>query len=805
MSASSAPLVAVLPDRHEPGIDKHSDLESKRRNRPRVYRARPLHSVITERYSTYAHLLLYQVEGNKSWPRINKPALTETRELGLKVTVSITCLDYDNADHAPWKDKKGYKALLRKLKRTPGLILPTYVWRTRAGARLLFSHPPVSPEQAEALHEWLRTHYMSHGIPLDPKVWEWARPHALPWVVRDDVPLDPEPVLQFEPLTILPDLPERRVRLKVDSETLRADIPDADEATALVWKNGSDKLTDWGTWAKRRMAGSDAEAAFDLNTLPQLEVKLRNPTLFKWAGALAHCTFGKKRTTPQHVFGLLYPTIHANHRDGLAKEIWRGVCYCWAEEEAKSVAAEEEAKTFLEGLRQSMKVWSPDAPDSEEEFNQWVRSRMVLSHGTDYYLLQPNGLYAPSPVKHASLVAGLRTGGMVGTGRVLPDLVTKDGTAVKCQDVVDRFSTPISSIVITGGQKIGGVLKDSPTGPELVLTTFSRREDIKIAPSEWCAGWLRAMWGEHLPTAEEWISCSLHFEGGPVAALSTVAGGGVGKDLFMWALALATSSKTFSLAKQVVGEFKPKIHRTPWVWFNEGVPRIRELHTIFRELVGGHVLESNRKHIQQQDVNMCARVFMSANKPIIMEALFGDPHMSDVEQEATAERVIHIPLGTGGRKWLEAHGSKDVAAEKLNSGELSGHFLWLWETIPRSRHTGRFQMTGDRANPYLRSLAFVAVATVGEILVRMFEAGKLSPLDKVKAGKVLDFSDNLLLTSRARDLSLVSVGRALARFVRPDRRPNLRKLWEFATACGMDAPVLRQAIVRIKKAKAKEG
>ncbi len=804
MTDRKEPLVAVLPTRLEPGIDRHSELESKKPNRPRTYRARPLSDVIATRYSTYAHLLLYHVPGEENWPRINKPALEEARELGASPMVELTALDMDNPDHKRWKNRSGYLKLLKKVRRLhrqAGLILPTYVWRTRAGARFLFQHPAVTPEQAEALHEWLREHYTSHGFDMDTKVWEWARPHALPWVVRDEQALDPTPVLQFPPLRKLPELPERRVTRALDADVLRAGQPDPHDAALLVWKENSDKLTEFGQWAKKRLAGADCEVCFDPNNVPELEEGLRNPTFFRWAGAITKSIYGKKHSTPEHVFAILCPTIEANAVEGrdIYNEVWRGVSYCWAKEINKAEEEQEDRATFLDQLKAGVSQWSPEVPEGEEEFGQWIRTRLVMAHGTDYYLLRPDGRYDPSPTKHANLVASLRASGMAGAGKVLPDLVNKDGVAVKCQDIVDRFSSPVSSVLIEGGAKLGGIVQTTPEGPQLVLTTFARRTDITPAPSDWATGWLKAMFGEHLPLAEEWISCALNFEGGPCAAMSIEGKRGIGKDLVLWILARTTTSRTFSTARQAVGQFTPKLHRTPWVWFNEGCPSGRDLHMSFRELVGGHLLESNQKHRQQQDVAMCARVYISANRPVVLQRLFSDPNMTDSELEATAERLIHIRLGSGGRKWIKENGGKDVAKEKLESDELSKHFLWLWETVPRSRHSGRFQISGDPNDPYLRSLGFGSVAVVGEILVRMVEVGKLNNVSKLKAGKVLDFADNLLLTSRGKELNLVTLGRSLAQFRRQDGTADMKKLWEFSRASGMDAPVLRSILVKLKK------
>ena len=789
--------VVVLPDRdsdESKGLNRISDLEA---GNVRTWKAVPLEAALTKRYSTYAHVLLYTFPDETRWPRINKAALPEIREewAPSQPLVWGTALDYDNVNHEPL-DVAGYRSLLERIEDAPLSYLPTYTWKTRSGARLLFVHDLVSPERAEALHEFLRHHYEAAGIPCDPGVWEWNRPHALPWVVRDGAPLDPDQVLEREPLGVLPDVQERQAPLRLNLRTLHRTLKDPE---GLVWKNGqpTDKLTAWGAWAKGRMVGRDALAAWEV---PSLEPSTRNPTLFKWAASLVSMTYGLQDTTPEHVYEVLHPTVEANLRAGLDREVWRAVCYCWAREEAQHKQNEVARVGFLDNLRAQVAKWGVTHPSGEDDFLEWIQERLFLTLDGCYYSLRENGLYALQPVKYVNLVASLRTSGMVGGDRVLPSLSTLNdkgkATPLRCQDVVDRYSTPISEILFKGGNTLGGTLVGDG---KLLLTTFARRPDLIPERSEWVHGWLSSWFGEYLPLVEEWLSGALDFEGGPIAALSLQSVGGSGKNLLMVALARTITSLCYSQAQEVFGSFQPKLGKTPFVHVDETWPNPRGVHAFFRSLIGTWTQTVNRKYMHESDMQVCPRVILSANRSNLVEVLFGDPNMTRAEHEATAERVIHLRLGSAGKTWLEENGSMAVASQKLESDEISRHLLWLYHTVPRHKK-GRFLMVGDSKDPFLLSLADGNVATLGEALVLMFETDKINAITPVTASMVLHFMDNLMLTDRFRGFNLITLGRALRNsgFLKTDRTVNVARLCRFAKNAEMRHRKLVETVRRLK-------
>lgn len=792
--------VIVLPDRdsdQSKGIDQVKDLDERR---ARVWHKVPLREAITSRYSTYAHVCLYSFPGEDKWPRVNKTALAQLRDSSGPdvILVSLTCLDYDNAQHEPL-DVEGYRDLLRRLNEAGLTYFPTFIWKTRAGARLLFVHRPISCELAEALHCFLRDHLMEHGIACDPRVWEWNRPHALPWVVRDEAPLDPDEVMEFEPLTDLPDLAVRQVPLRLNLRTVRALEPTIEEAIDLVWKDHdpTGRLTEWGSWAKARMMGRPAVEAWDV---PSIEPKFRNPTLFKWAGSLVSMCYGLNDTTPEHLFGVLAPTVDANLRENLHAETWKAICYCWAREEAQQQEVKAARRGFVDTFKDEVRRWAPESPADEEGFIDWVRQRIVVSYDGCYYVMGPNGRYGTQPVKHPVIVSALRTSGLVGPDRVIPSLFTRNDKGkeipLRCQDIIDRWSMPLTEVVLQGGGSLGGVIEE---GQRLAITTYARRPDLVPERSAWVDEWWNAWFGEHKPQVEEWFSGSLDFEGGPICALSLDSPGGSGKNLLMAALARTITSRTFSMAKEVFGVFQPKLAKSPFVHVDETWPFEKGVHATFRSLIGTWTQSVNRKNIHESDVRNCPRILMTANKPTLVQVLFGDKDMSASEHEATAERVIHITLGRAGKDWLESHGSMAAVSAKLESEEITRHMLWLYHHVPRSK-TGRFLMVGDPTDPFLLTLGYKGVAALGEILVKMFESQKINAATPVTASMVMDYMDNMVLTDRAKGYNLITLGRALVGFLRKNRTINLEKLIDFATVAGMLCPRARAAHAKKEKA-----
>lgn len=384
------PLVIVHPRKV-----KGAETMQGARKRLTFFKPMRLSEAMEKKWPFFAHFTLYTLQGESAWPRLNKPVLPELIEAGLIPQIHVTSLDYDTPGHSASLSPADFQNMLAEW--PTDLPSPTYAYRTRHGARFVIVHPALLPHEAEAFHRAC----VNAAPYLDPRVWEWNRGHVLPYVCREPgVPAIDDPMLvKAKPARQLPTLKDpgeaRFVHAYAD-----APMPDPIDAEALVRYPTTHKLTSWGKRAKKRLATRDSEDA--LTWPPPPTPKRRNPTLLRWIGSLCSMLHGKEDTTPEHVFGVVAPIAKAwqkPHERDLTHEAWRIVSYCWAQEEGEATQAQAKAVEQVDGLRAAF----PDGPSDPQEFYDWLRGRVVLTHGQNHYVLQASGRYSTVPVKTSSL------------------------------------------------------------------------------------------------------------------------------------------------------------------------------------------------------------------------------------------------------------------------------------------------------------------------------------------------------------------------------------------------------------------
>ena len=93
----AAPATLVLP-RKTPGLQGDPSLHGM----PPVFDLVSLEQALNTTYNYDAHIVAYQIEGERRLSRLNKTAYNFLREIGKTVTCSLIFVDVDNPGHAPW-------------------------------------------------------------------------------------------------------------------------------------------------------------------------------------------------------------------------------------------------------------------------------------------------------------------------------------------------------------------------------------------------------------------------------------------------------------------------------------------------------------------------------------------------------------------------------------------------------------------------------------------------------------------------------------------------------------------------------
>lgn len=683
----------------------------------------PLSQALQQKFSTDAHFFLY--ESNQRLLKGFEPE---------ELRIRVCAIDYDLPDH---RNARADAALALEIQ-AQASPLPTHFYLTRGGARLIYVHEPLTPTEAEALHQAIVAQLASQGLDADPNCWQWNRPFRLPKVNRDGQDLDPVVALNVGPQLDVSKFDLSGGPRSFAVPRLRTPMPDFQEAKSLVWEPTQGgrglKLTTWAREAQRRLRfrmDGELDSCFKNDPLPFPDP--RNEIMIRLAGSCARILYGEINTTPDHIFGLLIDrclqSIRPTDRNrNLPAELHKVVLYCWAQEQGLRTYNETQALDFQTALLKN----TPNAQSLEE-----LRSRAVVrAHRGNYYVLQASGFYSPIAEMRETLPNALHRAGLTGPDKLL-DLTVENQRGVRemtSQEIITNFCLSVTPeiVKVPGHPPDHGWLQDN----RLHFGAYARadlepRFDIDVDT------WLRHLFGRHYALATRWIGLALAFERGPICALSLTSPAGTGKGLLVKGLAEATNPNHFAEAKNIFssGKFEYGLDDSPWIVADEGWDNTtRNLANRFRTLVGGGRTTAEKKFAHPSSVHVAPRIILTANNRETVEGLFTAPGLTQGDVQAIAQRVFHIDCTNEAAKWLERKGSYDFThawVGRLEGGVESDfvvarHFLHLYEEHKHTPSMGRFLMQ-DLTDPALIAWMTVKndhVAIMAEALLRIVNSGQ---------------------------------------------------------------------------------
>lgn len=743
-------------------------------NSPHDGGAMAVRKALLRRWPTDAHMTLYNAP-----QRLLKADLPE----GLRIT--LTALDYDLEDHRNAKaDESTLAAALGVDPR------PTHAYLTRGGARLLYEHDPITPTEAEALHQALVDRLASQGFVCDPNCWQWTRLFRLPRVVRDGAPLDPPVRVDCGPPLPLDGFDLSAPPRSFAVPSLRLPMPDLQAAKGLVWEFGSRslKLSTWAREAQRRLRfrmDGELDRCFEKDPPPLPDP--RNDTLIRLIGSASALLYGEIETTPEHIFGLLLERTQQSvrHTDGnrnLVAECWKIVLYCWAQEKGRTAHQAEVREEVIERL-------GPDVLD-----------RLVVrtSRGT-YYVLQDSGRYSSIAQIRDSLPGALLRSGLVPALTPLTVVNNRGTRLMTAQEIITHHCLSIDpEIVKVPGvsPREGGWLEDD----KLHFGAYGRA-DLEPRFDGQVDTWLRKLFGPAYQKACRWIGLALAFERGPICALSITSPPGTGKGMLVKGLVEATDPPKMAEAKNVFQKFEYGLDTSPWIVADEGwASTTAGLANRFRTLVGGGDTSAEKKFAHPASVHVAPRVVLTANNRETVEGLFAASGLTQSDVDAIAQRLFHVDCGGAAAEWLDSSGSYDFTdgwVGRLEGGRKSDyvvarHFLYLHNKHKDDPSMGRFLMQ-DLTDPALIAWMTVKnphVATMAEALLRIFMAGQDDD-GWVTVGQVQDALRNWDITRTTYEAPLVARHLRMLTEAKDDQRRrkiDRQKLEFYANETGRKLP-----------------
>ena len=744
----SDPLVGVAQDRRLVGV---SDLAKQDGVAPLT--VHPLSVALSRDWDSDACLVPYLCyidgEPKELCPRLNKtgPVLKQLRDRGVEVMCSTIILDYDNPGHRPWSPEllEVWQNALDAVFEAGSDFAFNWNWyyTTPHGARLIWTlRKPVRPEVYEAHYRGLIKHFSDYGLNFDPSGADWNHLFAVPKnqregreptkehpyfeVVRNmrssDKVMGPHSIEEFPQASV----EEFEVYERADC-VVPEGIPEVDSSIDLVRDRANNRLTDWGKKAQRRLKGRECYDCL-FKDQPIAEEGARDDTIHKFVGQAITLLIEIETdlgevTTPEHIFGLFVESVDQLEPDEDTPDwrapLWRAIRVWWEKQysklkERRKQEEQREADASAQQLNLLNKVteWcqSPVLFGNEAKAWKWLSRRIIVCLGKSFYVLGDDGYYH-GPVNKDMIHSQIVENGIDSAVELYQTTGKGAVQARSPQDLLNEHAiTAGASQGRAGGE--GHFLEglENTGQPTLVLSLFRRRKDIVPRYNPDVHTWLTKLFGKSYEMGAKWIAWALAFEDGPICGLSLAGAPGVGKKMFVQAMAECLETPEVATSKDLTGRFQEGLLRSPFVVVNEGFPTQRGLMhpaDMFRHLVSGDPTQVEAKFRSAVRCHIPARVIFTANNLEAIRQLSDGRNLSPDDREALAERLLHVDVTTEAADWLRRKGGTDFTAVPgrrwiaRDSGGgsdyvVASHFMYLYEQRHHlGKHgAGRFLVSG---------------------------------------------------------------------------------------------------------------
>jgi hypothetical protein len=733
-SAHSLPTIGVMPSREQKGANSLIMVEQ---GKVQGLQTLPLDAALAEPWPTDAHFVTYRPTDPaiETWPRCNKPILSELRVRGVDLLTTMLVFDYDRPEHRAWDaaypapgiepdggptTEQWYDGFIQCVSKSPPLDQWSCIYTTRNGARIIYVlSAPIPVDDAEQMHRAMVRRLRNAGVMVDAGCSDWTRVFRLPFVVRDgepswDRPLSDRMIFEcrwdqrLDPGEISERMDASSLSDYADVRPFIVDKPPREAVESLLQapsRSGRIGATGWLKEAKRRLTGRECFPCL-FEHQPLAQPGSRDNTLHAYIGQAIGLLYYVTGTTPEHIYALFLDPVEqlnvAGDTDTEGQDwtdtLWDHIGRLWQKEDAKARARlseyeqeHEQAREITDCVLMGMAEWCshPSLKQGKQEALAWAHQHFIASVNNNYFVMGPDGWYDTIQLLKHQIVPRVREIGMEGL------IQTKylDGNNqirdVGVDKLVSTYGTVVSEIrgePSLKGTYIKGLGKRSAT---MVVPTYKRNPYLTPQYHGLVDEWLHKFFGNHYYKACEWISWALAFEEGPICALSIEGAPGSGKQMLVRGLAECLERPAMATADDMMGDHEYGLYESPWLIINEGWPQHKSkgMHPAdrFRHLVAGDPFSVRMKYRAPIQVSNPVRIIFTANNSEVVRTLTGNRNLSPEDREALAVRLLHFKCGQDAATWLRAHGGMRftrgwVASHGENQSDyiVARHFLWLW-------------------------------------------------------------------------------------------------------------------------------
>ena len=744
MSSNTRLLPLVWPSKYIKGIHNL--------NGPHIHNGKPyvpelgysmsLEQALQQEHPSDAHLTCYALKDNDGTfipaiPLMTKGVLRQVQAEGADLYMTCIGLDWDTPGHIPLTPKLfcGFlEDFLSACEKDDRLGQWRAYYTSRHGARVFYEllHP-VQVLDGEKYIVSLLKEFKKHDVSFDVSCKDWTRRFRLPKVVRDGLPTTKEPCFNMQMQEKYLDIKQfKKSELKslvVSRDFKRkATYPSQEVCRALLIEEGSqgkEVMTGYHKKAKALIRHTDFFDAIFTNSVSLCGNTGRNEFFQRMLGILVPKLIDKCSASPEQIFALLEGPLceleilegkqePAQHCWNFLQDIYEREFAKYADAEEKKAQEIEEGQNALGKMAEGMRQWC----NSEELFDNdnlvvesYVRGHLFANVGKFYYPMDKDGWYSNLCLIKDQLVPRIRKSFLKGIIETEKTDLRNEPTSVSPVEISNNHSTIVHEIRMSplqGSQ--GRIDRIDGDHPVLQLPMYQRNDFLPAVPNDAVDGWLRALFGENVEKAKEWIGYALDFEAGPICALSLAGDGGVGKKMLVEGLAECLVDPCSATALDMVGTVNGALIKTPFLFVNEGMPKARDMSPsdTFKSYMAGDPIPVRELYKPRISVINPLRIIFTANDHGLLHELTRGKELTPETKKAVGERLLHFDVGNeavaylkrlGGRAFTEREGARWIRGD---SGQPSNfvvakHFMSLYKDRPRRTQTERYCVMGNCA------------------------------------------------------------------------------------------------------------
>jgi hypothetical protein len=726
----AAPATLVLP-RKTPGLQGDPSLHGM----PPVFDLVSLEQALNTTYNYDAHIVTYQIEGERRLSRLNKTAYNFLREIGKTVTCFLIFVDVDNPGHAPWDNMHQIGATYDAVRGT-SLGKDAGFYATRHGYRLFWTLPePLDVRYFDAFAKQLIERLKEDGIEADPACTDWTRLFRLPFATPEGA---------SSPLA-LPYNFDHGDLLWKPSSLVEQNMPSIAPPNA-EWPDSPPQHGRPAHEDCMILKALDNELYKNVkNGKPLSEPGGRTRTMMRAIGLLAN---KMEPPTPQSIYRVLAYSISIDNRVTPNNGPPPTLQHLW--DACKKIAsirmAEiEEKQAFVDAITaiavRSSQVAGriieqneggdpEDAPESvlqddverrvDEEIMGTLRGRVLLFTASDaYYVLNERLTKLTGEQRYEGPFRGTAVPAMIEkyATKNAPSLRNDKGSLCSLPEIVSKCGIEVRRVNSYIGER--GIKFHYPTRT-LVEGVAAIRRDLVPEFNPQIDHWLRLMGGSRVDSFLDWLATFIELDK-PTCGLYIKSDGGTGKGMLAEGLARMFGSAPTMYAN-IIGTHNDGLATCPLVWADEEIPASsfgKTPSAIFRTLVGNSVFNLRRMYQPPSTLIGSLRLLVTANND---NALRIHEDLTPEDYQAIVDRIGYIHVDASAKAYIESIGGRKTTEAWVRGDGIAKHVLWLHQnrTVVRG---SRFLVKGWESDmhKHLQVTSGVASAVV-EVIAHSLSA-----------------------------------------------------------------------------------